>query len=238
MSHPAQAARKMLELKQIGFEPVNVMPGMQRVHLRFAGFRAGTVPAVKLDGRRVQGSREIARELEQLRADPPLFPSDPELRARVEEAERWGEHELQPVPRRILRWGIVHDMGLRRWLAEESKLPMPAFAARTSGPAARYYAHVAGADEAAVRRDLRALPGLLDRVDELLADGTLATDPPNAATLQILSSVRALDSLSDLEPLLRDRPATAVARQVFGAFSGSTPSFIPPEWIPAVPQRA
>jgi len=238
LSHPAQAAHKMLELKGIEFEPVEVMPGMQRIHLRLAGFRHGTVPAVKLDGRRVQGSRQISRALEELAPEPPLFPSDPVLRTRVEDAEAWGAQELQPVPRRIIRWGIVHDMALRRWLARESKLPMPDLAARTSGPAARYYARVVGADEAAVRRDLIALPRLLERADALIEDGTLSTDQPSAATLQVLSSVRALDSFTDLAGLVAGHPASAAARELFPAFSEPIPSFLPEEWLPSGPPRA
>jgi glutathione S-transferase len=238
LSHPAQAARKMLELKRIDFGTVEVMPGMQRIHLRLAGFRAGTVPAIKLDGHRVQGSLQIARALEQLRGAPPLFPEDPRARARVEEAERWGEEELQPVPRRIIRWGIVHDMTLREWLADVSHLPMPALAARTSGPAARYYARVVGADEAAVRRDLVALPKLLDRADALLADGTLATDPPNAATLQILSTVRSLEGFADLAEQVRSRPSAAAARELFPDFPGPVPSFLPRDWLASGPLRA
>ncbi len=238
LSHPAQAAHKMLELKGIAFEEVDVMPGMQRVHLRLAGFRDGTVPALRLDDRRVQGSLRVSRALEELVAEPPLFPADPELRARVEAAERWGEQELQPVPRRIIRWGIVHDMALRRWLAEQSHLPMPAVAARTSGAAARYYARVVGADEAAVRRDLVALPRLLDQADALIADGTLATDPPNAATIQVLSTVRALDGFTDLAQLVDDRPSAVAARELFPDFPGPVPSFVPHEWLPSGPSQA
>jgi glutathione S-transferase len=235
LSHPAQAAHKALQLKGIEFESVNVMPGMQRIHLRLVGFRDGTVPALKLDGRRVQGSRQISRALEQLVPEPPLFPHDPALRTRVDDAEAWGERELQPVPRRIIRWGIVNDMGLRRWLAEQSHLPMPNVAARTSGPAARYYARVVGADEAAVRRDLIALPRLLDTADALLADGTLSTDQPNAATLQVLASVRSLDSFTDLAELVGNRPSAAAARELFPAFSEPIAPFLPPEWLPSGP---
>jgi glutathione S-transferase len=235
LSHPAQASRKALQLKGIEFESVNVMPGMQRIHLRLAGFRDGTVPALKLDGRRVQGSVRISRALEQLVPEPPLFPRDPALRTRVDDAEAWGERELQPVPRRIIRWGIVNNMGLRRWLARESKLPMPDLAARTSGPAARYYARVVGADEAAVRRDLIALPRLLDTADALLADGTLSIDQPNAATLQVLASIRSLDGFTDLAGLVDNRPSAAAARALFAAFSEPIPSFLPPEWLPAGP---
>ena len=235
LSHPAQAAKKMLELKGIEFDPVDVLPGMQRIHLRLAGFRGGTVPAIKFDGRRVQGSIEIARALEELTPDPPLFPEDGERRARAEEAERWGERELQPVPRRIIRWGVVHDMGLRRWLARESQMPVPDLAARTSGPAARYYARVVGADDAAVRRDLERLPALLEYADELLADGTLVTDPPNAAALQVLATVRALDAFSDLAPIVRSRPSAGASRDPFPAFSSPVPSFVPSAWLPAPP---
>ena len=66
----------MLELKGIEYELATVLPGTQRMHLRLVGFRGGTVPALKLDGRRVQGSRAIARALEAARPDPPLFPTD------------------------------------------------------------------------------------------------------------------------------------------------------------------
>src|SRR5947209_6534071 len=79
-------------------------------------------------------------------------------RERVEEAERWGDEELQSVPRRIMRWGLVRDVDLRRWLGERSNAPAPAVAARLSGLNARYYAWLADADEAAVRRDLAELP--------------------------------------------------------------------------------
>jgi glutathione S-transferase len=112
ISHPSQVARKMLELKGVEYERVDVVPFNQRVQLRLAGFRGGTVPALKLDGRRVQGSREIARALEERWPEPPLYPTDPGLRARVEEAERWGEEQLQPVPRRLFRFGIAHGREL------------------------------------------------------------------------------------------------------------------------------
>ena len=92
----------MLDTKGIEYELAKVLPGTQRVHLRLVGFRGGTVPALKLDGRRIQGSRNIARALEQFKPEPPLLPAEPGTRARVEEAERWGEDVLQPVPRRIL----------------------------------------------------------------------------------------------------------------------------------------
>jgi glutathione S-transferase len=233
-SHPAMAARKMLELKGVDFETVEVMPGTQRVHLRLARFRGGTVPALKLDGHRVQGSRRIARALDQLRPEPPLFPLEPELRAPVEAAERWGEEVLQSVPRVLLRSGLVRHAFLRRWLAEDSHLPAPALVAWASAPTARYYAHAIGADDQAARRALQILGGQLDHVDALLADGTLATDVPNAATLQILASVRALDAFKDLHAHLGIRPATSAAQRLFPDYPGPIPAFLPDDWTAAL----
>jgi glutathione S-transferase len=221
----------MLDLKGIDYELATVLPGTQRIHLRLVGFRDGTVPALKLDGRWIPGSRSIARALDQLRPEPPLLPAEPELRARVEEAERWGEQVLQPVPRRILRWGLVRDLALRRWLAEQSGMPVPAVAARASGPVAWYYARVVGADEAEVRRALVELPRLLDHADTLLSDGVLATDPPNAATLQVLSSVRSLAAFSDLRDQVARHPSAAAARALFPAYPDPVPPFLPREWV-------
>src|SRR5579884_2329936 len=116
ISHPSQVVRKMLDVKGVDYEVVEVAPLNQRIHLRLAGFLRGTVPALKLDGQRIQGSRQIARALDERWPDPPLFPADPTLRARVEEAERWGEQQLQPIPRRLFRYGCARNPELRDWV--------------------------------------------------------------------------------------------------------------------------
>ena len=234
LSHPAQAVRAMLDLKGVEHELTEVLPGLQRIHLRLAGSRGGTVPALKLDGRRVQGSHSMARALERLRPVPPLFPAGPTALARVEEAERWGDEELQPVPRIILRWGLVRHRELRRWLARQSGLPAPGITAVLSAPAAWYYARVVDADEATARRVLADLEPVLDRVDALLADGVLATAEPNAATLQVLCSVRALrPSFADLHDQVAAHPCAAAARRLFPAYPEPVPPFLPAEWLAA-----
>jgi hypothetical protein len=77
-----------------------------------------------------------------------------------------------------------------------------------------------------------AVPALLDRVDELLSDGTLTTDPPNAATLEVLTSVRLLDAIEDLHPLVSTHPCAAVAHELFPRYPGSLPPFLPADWLP------
>lgn len=239
VSHPSQVARKMLELKNVEFETVDVLPLGQRVHLRLAGFRGGTVPALKLDGHKVQGSRRISRALDQMWPEPPLFPTDPVLRERVVVAERWGEETLQPVPRRIARYAAARSHAMRRSVAATQPLPAPGLVAALSGPVARYYAGSLEGDgrrgnEAGVRADLAAIPGLLDQADRLLADGTLAIDPPNAATLQVLSSVRLLCALDDLRELVSD-PCAKAAYELFPSYPVHIPAFLPRDWLP---QRA
>jgi len=215
----------MLELKGVEYELAEVLPGTQRMHLRLVGFRGGTVPALKLEGRRVQGSRAIARALEQLRPEPSLFPAGAEARARAEEAERWGDEELQMVPRRILRWGLTRHATLRRWISEEAGVPWPGVVGGLGAPAAWYYARAVRADEAAVRSALAALPRMLDRVDALLDDGVLTPAAPDAATLQVLCSVRALDGFVDLREQVAAHACAAPARQLFTDYP-EVPAFL------------
>jgi glutathione S-transferase len=236
IAHPSQAARKMLEIKGVDYELVDVLPLNQRLHVRLAGFRGGTVPALKVDGRRIQGSRRIARAADQLWPQPPLFPSDPALRVRVEEAERWGEQQLQPVPRRLARFGAATQFDLRLWVAKNQSMPAPELLARFCAPVVRHDARAPEldgrrADEDGVRADLAALAALLDHADSLLADGTLTTGPPNAASLQILSSVRVLAAFADLHVYLDGRPSTDAAREVFPSYPGTLPPFLPRDWL-------
>jgi glutathione S-transferase len=215
----------MLELKGVGYELTAVLPGSQRVHLRLVGFRGGTVPALQLDGRRVQGSRNIARALERRQPEPSLFPAAPNARVLADAAERWGDEVLQMVPRRILRWGLTRHASLRTWISEQSGVPAPAVAGVLGIPAAHYYARVVGADEAAVRRALEELPAMLDRVDALLADGVLVPDAPTAATLQVLCSVRALEAFADLREQVGAHPCAAPARRLFPDYP-AVPAFL------------
>jgi glutathione S-transferase len=195
---------------------------------------------MKVDGKRVQGSRQIARMLERRWPEPALFPSDPDLRTRVQEAERWGERELQPMPRRIFRFAVANDPELRRRLIEQQGIPAPGLASRVTAPMVRYYAKAPeldgrSGDADGVRSSLAALPALLDHADQLIADGTLTTEPPNAASLQILASIRTLGVFADLAELLDGRPSLSASRSI-GLSPGKLPTvprFLPAEWLPA-----
>ena len=239
ISHPSQVARKMLDLKGIEYELVDVVPLNQRIHLRLAGFRGGTVPAIKLNGQRIQGSRQIARALDERWPEPPLFPADPALRARVEDAERWGEEQLQPIPRRLFRYGVARNPKLRESVVRAQRLPIPGLAAEAIRPATEWYVRTVEADgrratEAGVRADLAALPALLDHVDRLLDDGTLTLDPANAATLQIMASVNLMGRFADLAELVAAHACAEPARELFPGYRAALPPFLDPEWLEPV----
>jgi glutathione S-transferase len=236
ISHPSQAVRKMLDLKGVEYKLVDVLPMNQRVHLRLAGFRAGTVPALKLDGRKIQGSRAIARAIDARWPEPPLFPVDPEQRARVEKAEGWGDEEFQPVPRRIFRFALARLPEIRHWAVRAQGLPAPDLVAMAMQPAFSYYARTVEADgrratESGVRADLASLPAMLARVDSLLSDGTLTVNPPNAATFQILVTVRVLAAFGDLRDFVRSHACAKPAQELFASYPAEVPPFLDAEWL-------
>ena len=230
-SNPGLTARGMFDFKGIDYEVVYLVPGMHPASLRLRGFKGKTVPAAVIDGRKVQTSRAIARALEELKPEPPLFPGDPEARRRVEDAERWGDEVLQDVSRRIFRWTAVHSYEVRRWLAvDASGVPLGALLARPSLQA-RAFAKAVGADDAAVRADLAGLGDTLAEVERLRAEGVIGGDQPNAADFQIAGSVRNMQIIGDIRPYLADHPAMRWAEQVLPALPGPSPAALPPEWL-------
>ena len=230
-SPPSHSARLMLEHKGLEHRIVWLLPGLWPALLRTRGFRGGTVPAMKIDGRRIQGSRAISRALEEVKADPPLFPSDPQARLAVEEAERWGDEVLQNVPRRIIRWLSVHRPESKVLIARAVGMPLPRFAAWVNAPAARHLARKVDA-EGQVQRALAQVPEVLDHVDELISTKVIGGDQPNAADLQIATSVRALLTIVDLRPVTEGRPAAQLALRYFPDFPPDFPAgMVPAEWL-------
>ena len=233
-SHPSVAAELMLRYKGIDYKRRDLITAMHIPILKAMGFPGRTVPALKADGRKVQGSRDIARFLDEVKPEPPLFPADSAQRDAVEEAERWGDEELQPVPRRIAWVALGRDHSTVKSLLEGYKLGMPtSVAAATAAPIIWAEKKINKATPDAVQADLAAVPGLLDHVDSLIAQGVIGGDQPNAADFQIATSVRLLMVFDQLLPLIAGRPAEALALKVAPEFNGRIPAALPPEWVPA-----
>ena len=233
-SHPSAAVEEALKLKGVAYKRVDLLPVMHKGVTRVL-FGTSTVPALRLDGEKLQGSRAILHRLDELVPDPPLYPADPAARARVEEADRWGDEVLQSAARR-LAWALLRrSPKAMRSYAQDAKLPIPIGVAMTSaGLVARTEVMINKASEDAARADLAALPGWIDHVDQLIADGVIGGETPNAADLQIGSSLRLILTLEDVAPLLRDRPAGQLALRLFPRFPGSVPAGTAPAgWLPA-----
>jgi len=232
-SHPSLAASLMLERKGIPFKRVDMIPGpLKQVQLRAMGFPRDTVPALKLDGDKLQGSREISQELDRRVAEPPLFPSDPRTRSAVEDAERWGDEVLQPVARRVIWNGLGRDRSTLLTYSEEAKLPVPSFlASAAGGPTVAMAKRRNHAGDETVQRDLAELPANLDRVDELIKKKVIGGDQPNAADYQIAPSLRLMMTMDDLRPTIESRPAGDLAVRILPHFPGHTPAVFPAEWV-------
>ncbi len=231
-SHPGVAVQAMMKAKGIPFKRTDLFPVVSKAVVRGLGFAKQTVPALKIDGRRVQGSREIARELDRLRPEPPLFPSDPDKRAAVEEAERFGDEELQHPIRQIVWWALKKDKAPLRSYSEGAKLGIPiGLAVATAGPVVALTAHYNDAGDENVRRDIELLVGFLDRIDAWIAAGVLDGEQLNAADYQIAPSLRLAMTLQDLRPAIDARPAGSFARRVIPDYPGDAPPILPPAWL-------
>lgn len=233
ISHPGRTAELMLAHKGIESGRVEVPPGSQRLLMRRHGFKGGTVPGLKLDGRRIQGTRQIARALEEAEPTQPLFPAERGARDSVEVAELWGEQTYQPVPRRIFRWAVSSDSDLRTVMAKSVGLPAPGVTQWTMFPLAQFYLRYEGGGEKAARRDVAELPSHLEKIDGLIADGTIGGQELNAADFQIATSTRVLLNFPQLRPLIEGRPAGEHAMRIAPDFGREMPVELPADWLPS-----
>jgi glutathione S-transferase len=230
-SHPSRTAMLMLERKGIPYKRVDLMPVVSKGALRALRFPHNTVPALKLSGQRVQGSMEIGRELDRVQPEPALYPADTEKRAKVEEAEAWGD-EFQQKPRRFSWWAFKHERAPMASYSEGARLGIPiGLAVKTGGPLVALAARFNESTDAKVRADLSSLPEDLDRIDGWIADGVIGGPEPNAADYQLAPSLRLLMSFDDLRPFIEGRPCGEMAMRVVPDFPGRTPQVAPPEWL-------
>jgi glutathione S-transferase len=233
-SHPCAAVEVALERKALAFKRVNLMP-MSQVLIGPLRYGGGTVPGMRVDGERLVGSRKIMRRLDELAPEPALLPApaDPQ-RARVLDAERWGDEVLQSVPRRILDYAFLRDPACMESFAGDLPLPLPPALLRPTFPLfARMMAGKNNAHEDTARADVAELPLHLERIDAWIAEGLLGGEEPSAADLQIGSSIRLLETIADVRPLIAGHAATTLTRY-FPPMAGEVPAgTLPAQWLPA-----
>jgi glutathione S-transferase len=82
-----------------------------------------------------------------------------------------------------------------------------------------------------VRCDISNLPGILQRIDDWIADGVLGGEELNAADFQIAPSLRLAMSFDDLRPAIENRPASELALRVVPQYPGRIPPVLPAAWL-------
>jgi glutathione S-transferase len=205
----------LLEHKGIDYRRVTIPTGMQRL-LRVLGFAGGTVPALVIDGRRIQTNPALARFLDELQPDPPLFPAGAEPRREVEAAERWGDEEFQMLARRTALAAALHGpdtlfargaagrLGTLLWRRDAARLMGVRLMSR----------FVFNVNPTTERTLLARLPDALDKIDDWIDAGVLGGDELNAADYMIATSLALLMYRRDLRPQIEARPAGALAERV------------------------
>jgi glutathione S-transferase len=236
-SHACRTGMLLLEHKSIPYTTVELPTGLHPQLVRLHGFsgsrhptrmidgrptrmsammdRFGTVPALRMGEARVQRNMEIARYLEQIEPEPPLFPDDPELRAKVQEAAEWGDEPLQMAARRIVLAAGARDPGELHARGEDGRLGA---LLAGNGVQRRVMAQVAtgvfgvrGTKDAEL---IEELPPMLDRIDTLVAEGVLNGEQLYLADLVIAPCLALLDYRLDLREELRARPGFALVERL------------------------
>lgn len=120
ISHYCEKVRWALDLKGVQYQPVNLLPGQ---HIKVIKQLAdqSSVPVLEHDTRVIQGSAAILDYLDSHFPEPPLLPTNPELRQRALEWER----RLDSVAGPAVRCYCYH------YLLQRPKLVTPMLAAHT-----------------------------------------------------------------------------------------------------------
>jgi glutathione S-transferase len=244
-THPCRTGVLMLEHKGMPYRRVELPAGLHPLALRLLGFpgnktpirhiddrphrvlaladRMGTVPTLRNGDHWVATNRNIARFLDSIQPDPPLFPDAPDLRLAVEEAERWGDEVFQMAARRLAlasslrgRDGLVNR-------GEDGRLgPVISRHATVRFAVARSVARFAFAANAHSERELlAALPTMLDRIDAWIESGVLNGEELYAADFMIVTSLALLCYRPDLRPELERRAAIRLIDRVLPEPSGA-----------------
>jgi glutathione S-transferase len=227
-SHPCLSAELMLQRKGIEFSRLDLPNMSHKYILPLMRYRGSTVPVMKIEGKRVSGTMKIARALEALRPDPPLFTRDD-----LEGDEAWADAVLQDGVRQMARWAVGKDPEAMGTFLEDAKMTVPTPARRKALPAIRpiVLAQMRARDEGA-RACLEALPAQLDRVDALLAEGVIGGERPNVVDFQVAPSVRLMLTFDQLREHIDARPAGRHARALVPRYPGRFREVFPADWMP------
>jgi glutathione S-transferase len=225
-SHPVISAQLILRHKGIEYTRLDLPNMSHKVMLPLLRYRGSTVPVMTIDGKRVSGTMKIARALEALKPDPPIFPAD-------EGAEAWADSVLQDGVRQLGRWASTRDPEAMASFVDGPLLGIPERHVRRAMPALRpVVALQMRVSDDTAKACLEALPGQLDRVDALLEEGVIGSERLNVVDFQVAPSVRLMLNFDQLRPQIADRPAGRHALSLVPDYPGRFREVFPASWLP------
>jgi glutathione S-transferase len=229
-SHACRSAMLMLEHKRVSYRRVDIVTLLHPLVVRLHGFdaggqtrnaggrrtfglrlgdRLGTVPALAADGQRISTNHGIARFLEARHPEPPMFPSDPEQRAAVEEVERWANETLQMSARRIAGAAALRDPAEFTRSTGDGRLGYLLYKRTLTRRliAPRILRGVFAASPKADGKHLDELDVMLDRIDAWISEGVLGEQQLNVADFMVTPSLALILYRPDVLPMFEGRPA-------------------------------
>lgn len=174
ISHYSEKARWALEYKGVDHRRRSPLPGTHiPIALVLTRGAQPTMPILQIDDETIGDSTAIIAALEARYPNPPLYPSDPEDRARALELEDWFDENLGPHARLLPFYELTQEPELFAEVAAAA-VPGPLGKAKPLvGAYARNYTRLrwnANSDEDAVRAR-EAIVAALDKLEAELEQG-------------------------------------------------------------------
>ena len=212
-SHPCAAVERALELKGDRLRARRAAAARAAAIRRAAVRRRDRAGHAHRDGEQLVGlaARSCAASTSSCPSRA-LLPADPAARARVLEAERWGDEVLQPIARRILS-PALSGAPAARWRAtpRARKLPLPAPrpAAHGAPPLTRAAMRArTGPPTTPCAPTCARCPATSTASTAGSPTGcSAASRPRTPPTCRSAPTVRLLMTIGDVRPLIDGRPA-------------------------------
>jgi glutathione S-transferase len=228
-SHPCLAVNAALDRYGLEYETV-MLPSAEHGDEveRIYGEGKRTVPAMLVDSEPVHGTIPVFTKIDELADEADLYPAA--VAAAVREAERGLSEDLQ-MAGRVLIFGALHFRPEATGTFAGVGPLDPAgtdFAIKLMRRAWRYI----GITAERVAVELERLPESIGIADELVESGVIGGDEPTAVDFQIGSSLRMLEQIGDVRPLIEGHPCETTKRFVEPGKADVPAGAFPAGWVP------
>ena len=232
-SHPSRTVMRMLELKGIAYKRVDLMPVISQGVLRAMRLSRGHDPGA--EDRRPKDHR-LARDREGARPRPARAAPVPR-RSRGAGGGRagrgLGRDDAADAARRILWNALKRDRAPLASFSEGAKLGHPD-RPRGARPRRRSSLPRCGSTRPPTTGSAPTsprCPGMLDQIDDWIAEGVLGGEQLNAADLQIGDQPAAGDDAPGPAPGDRGPPGGRAGDARGAGVPGRAPPVLPPAWL-------